>query len=267
MIDSHCHIDGEAFALDREQVLTRACERGVQALVVPAVGASSWQPILELTARPGLPRTHAALGLHPVSLVATSPGDDDALLARLSALATRERRRLVAIGECGLDAVIDAEKAPMVRQERVLRFQLALARELDLPVVLHGRGHAAYRRLIELLEADGALPAGGVVHSYGGGADLVRRFAALGLYFGFAGPVTYPDARKVRASATAVAADRLLVETDAPDQTPAPHRPERSEPAYLVDVLAGLAAARSEGVDALASLTAANARRLFRLPA
>lgn len=263
LVDSHAHLDCDAFDGDREAVLARAAARGVTHVVVPAVGEATWRPILALAARPGEPRCHPALGVHPVALPDANPADDDRLLAALSDLARAARP--VAVGECGLDAVINLGRAPLDRQERVLVGQLALARALDLPVILHARGPLAYRRLAEVLAREPLPRAGGVLHSYGGGAELLPRFVELGLYFGFAGPATYPDARKVRASLRGVPAERLLAETDAPDQTPAPHRPARNEPSYVADIVAGIAAARDDAVDVVAGLTTANALRLFRI--
>jgi len=265
LVDSHCHLDGALFAPDRDVVLARASACGVGHIVLPAVGEDSWQPILELARRAGAPRLHAALGVHPVSLSESPAANDDELLTALARLVAEARTELVAIGECGLDAVTDLSRADFARQERVLVAQLTLARRTNLPVILHARGSLAYRRLAELLAAQPLGPAGGVIHSYSGGVDLVRPFVALGLHFGFAGPATYPDARKVRASVDAVPLDRLLLETDAPDQTPVPHRPGRCEPAYVADVLAGLAAIRRLSVDELAAITTANATRLFGL--
>jgi TatD DNase family protein len=266
MIDSHCHLDDEAFATDRAAVLSRANACGVEAMVVPAVGADSWDAILELadeTSQANESRCYAALGLHPVSLLTTPADADETNLQRLAAQARTARP--VAIGECGLDMNIDLELAPLDRQEAVLRAQLALARELDLPVILHARGSGAYRRLTAVLGETDLGEAGGVLHSYSGGADLLRELDTHRLYFGFAGPATYPDARRVRASIQAVAADRLLAETDAPDQTPAPHRPGRCEPAYLGTIVAAMAQARGQTATQLATLTTNNARRLFRL--
>jgi TatD DNase family protein len=263
MIDSHCHLDSDAFALDREAVLWRAAARGVEAVVVPAVGPRSWEPIIALAKQPGPPRCHAALGLHPVALVELDSDKEAGVLVKLAeALRTGGS---VAVGECGLDVTIDLDKAPLARQERVLRRQLAVARELDLPAILHARGPVAYRRLAQVLAEEPLGPAGAVIHSYGGGRELLGAFEQKRLYFSFAGPATYPDARKVQASIRAVRADRLLAETDAPDQTPVPYRPGRSEPAYVVEVVAGMAAARGERPAAVATRTAENARRLFRI--
>lgn len=263
LVDSHAHLDCDAFDADRDAVLARAASRGVAHVVVPAVSEATWHPILELAARAAAPRCHAALGIHPVALPQADPAGDARLLAALGDLARSVRP--TAIGECGFDAVIDLTRAPFERQEAVLEGQLALARELDLPVILHARGPLAYRRLAEVLDRAPLPRAGGVLHSYGGGAELLPRFIGFGLWFGFAGPATYPDARKVRASLRGVPPERLLAETDAPDQTPAPHRPGRNEPSYVADIVAGIAAAREDTVEAVAALTAANALRLFRI--
>lgn len=264
MIDSHCHLDSDLFDADRDAVLARAAAAALSDIIMPAVGRESWAPISELaSASRTAPRCHAALGLHPVSLPSTPAERDADDLAALAELA--RRGTLVAIGECGLDATIDLGAAPLARQEQVLVAQLALADALELPVILHARGPAAYQRLTDIVGA-GRLPRrGGVLHSYGGGAHLLPRLVPTGLYFGFAGPATYPSARKVRASIAGIPEERLLAETDAPDQTPEPHRPGRNEPAYLVEIIAGLAAVRGRAPEAIAERTSANAARLFAL--
>lgn len=263
MIDSHCHLDVGAFDADRDAVLARARGVGVTDLVVPAVDPPSWQAIRELCARTALPRCHVAIGVHPVALPLLAPAGDAAMLAAFAAEARRPGT--VAVGECGLDTTVDLQKAPLVRQEWMLRVQLDVARTLDLPVILHARGPGSYALLLAFLKAEQLPAAGGVVHSYGGGVDLLKGFLALPLSFGFAGPATYPGARKVRASIAAVPDERLLAETDAPDQTPEPHRPGRSEPAYVACVVAGLAAARGATPEHVAAVTGENARRLFRI--
>lgn len=263
MIDTHCHLDVSLFDADRDAVLTRAAAAGVEAIVVPAVDEASWTAIAALSQASSTPHVHAALGLHPVALPALPPGDDTRLI---DALRTHvEQLRPVAIGECGLDTTVDLTLAPLERQEKVLAAQLELACRADLPVVLHARGPDCFARLLAFLRTQKLPKRGGVLHSYGGGHELLKQFLALPLMFGFAGPATYKRATKVRKSIVAVPADRLLAETDAPDQCPEPHRPGRSEPAYVADVIEGIAAARGETVDAIARLTTANARRLFAL--
>jgi len=189
------------------------------------------------------------------------PEQDDNVLQRLEHAISIERP--VAIGECGLDTTIDLTRAPMARQERLLAAQLELARIQDLPVVLHARGPGCYALLLGFLKRHELPSRGGVLHSYGGGAEMLKGFLDMPLLFGFAGPATYQNNRKVAASIKAVPSNRLLAETDAPDQTPEPHRPGRSEPAYVADVIRGLAAIRGETEAAVAELTKNNARRLF----
>ena len=263
MIDTHCHLDVDRFDDDREAVIERAAKAGVTDIVVPAVDEASWDVIAALGRDTTALRVHATVGIHPLVVPELDPADDDRLLARLDARAACGG--IVAIGECGLDDTIDMHRAPYERQEALLRGHFAIAARHDLPLVLHARGRGAYDRLLAFL-GDCALPvASAVLHSYGGGIDLLKRFRAHRLYFGFAGPATYPNARKVRTSLVEVDDTRLLAETDAPDQTPEPHRPGRSEPAYVAAIIAAMAAARGKDVAELSAATTANARRLFRL--
>jgi TatD DNase family protein len=259
VIDTHCHLDKPEFDADREAVLARARAAGVTDVVVPAVGPAGWAPLVEAArATPGL---HAGLGVHPQLLPELDPRGDDRLLSDLDeALALGGA---VAVGECGLDGPTAAAGAPLDRQLAILAGHLALARRHRLPVSLHAfRTHEA---MLALLERDG-LPAGGVLHSFSGSAEQVPAYARLGLHFAFAGPVTWERARKPILAARAVPPERLLLETDAPDQTPRPHR-GRCEPAYLAEIAAALAAALGLPPAELDALTSANARRLFRLPA
>jgi TatD DNase family protein len=261
MIDSHCHIDVDAYANDRDAALMRARDAGVTEIIVPAVDEPSWAAIRALADRSDarMPRCRATVGIHPVALP-NIPEDQDASI--LDRLAKAIQPGIVAIGECGLDATIDLRRASMQRQERVLTAHIRIAREANLPLILHARGPIAYEAITRLLTA---LPTGwrGVIHSYGGGVDLLKRLLPLPLYFGFAGPATYANARRIRATIAAIPEDRLLAETDAPDQTPEPHRPGRSEPAYLPDIIRGIAAIRNTSEDAMRRITLENAQRLF----
>jgi TatD DNase family protein len=259
VIDTHCHLDKAEFDADRDAVLARARAVGVAEWIVPATGPSGWAALLELArSRPGL---HAGLGIHPQLLPGVDRRYHDRILADLEAALARGGA--VAVGECGLDGPSASAGAPMDRQVAVLEGQLAIARRLDLPVMLHAlRAHDA---LLSVLERVG-LPSGGVIHSFSGSAEQVLPFARLGLHFAFAGPVTYPKARKPLAAARAVPRDRLLLETDAPDQTPWPRR-GRNEPSYLPLVAAAVAAARGVSASELEVETSVNAGRLFRLHA
>lgn len=272
MIDTHCHLDRPEFDEDRDAVLARARAAGVTDVVVPAVGPDGWQALLALVgSRPGL---HGGLGIHPQVLPSLDPRDDERHLADLDAALARAaagpgRGDAVAVGECGIDGPAASGACPgphpatLDRQAAVLAGHLRLASRRGLPVILHVfRAHDA---VLEVLERDG-VPAGGVLHSFSGSAEQVGRYARLGLHFSFAGPVTWERARKPLLAARAVPPDRLLLETDAPDQTPRPAR-GRNEPALLPRIAAALAAALDVPVGELDARTSANARRLFRLGA
>ena len=259
MIDTHCHLDLEAFADDRAATITRATAAGVTGMLVPAVWPRTWDALVELCTEHAAAGVRGALGIHPqvVPDEVTGPVDIERLAEALRQAAD-DRPGIIAIGECGLDAAT----GELETQIAVLRAHVRAALALRLPLVIHVlRAHDAAPRI---LREERIGDVGGVLHSYSGGADLVGPYADLGLAFSLAGPVTYPNARRPVEAARAIPADLLLAETDAPDQSPVPHRAGRSEPAFLPAVIAGLASARGETIEAIAALTAANARRVFR---
>lgn len=260
MIDTHCHLDLPVFDADRAEVLARASAAGVAAIVVPAIRPRTFAALAALRDRHDAPALAIAIGTHP-QIVPDLDSDERRLSLDPDAIAAAALGAgAVAIGECGLDG----GTAEPELQEQILRAHIRAAHLARLPLVVHvlRAHHAAPRILAEERAGD----VGAVLHSYSGGLDLVPVYAALGLYFSFAGPVTYARARRPLEAARAVAADRLLVETDAPDQTPEPHRGQRCEPAFVTHVVEALAAARQVSPDALAAETTANAHRLFRLP-
>lgn len=235
LIDTHAHLDDAAFDADRDEVMARARAAGVHGVVVPAVEASGWARLRALATAYGW---KYALGTHPHALPRSRAVPADLAGA-------------CAVGECGLDGGVGV---PMAEQIAVLEGHLAVAREAGLPVLLHGfRAHGA---LVATLRK--WAPVRGVLHSYSGGPELVREYVALGLHLSFAGPITWANARKPLESLRRVPRERLLAETDAPDQCPAPHR-GRSEPAFLPLVVAAMERLRDEP---LADALAANARAL-----
>jgi len=267
VFDTHCHLDLDAFRDDRDAVLARAHAAGVTDVLVPAIRPSTWDALVEMctprAASPSpSPRLHVALGIHP-QIVPALADAEKAALARLPAAVAAARAAgvsVLAVGECGLDG----GTGEIEEQERLLRAQIALARELRLPLVVHVlRAHDLAPRV---LAESGARDVGGIVHSYSGSVDLVARYRDLGFAFSFAGPVTYANARKPLEAARAVPAELLLAETDAPDQSPEPHRGGRCEPAFVHEVVAGLARARGASFEAMATLTSANARRVLHVP-
>jgi TatD DNase family protein len=255
LIDTHCHLDVEAFDRDRADVLARAWAAGVTGIVVPAVRPRTWSRIVALAGRRD-PMVWIALGIHP-QVVPDLDADERAgdLAARIAAAAVEAGA--VAIGECGLDGGI----ADPALQDTILRAHIRAARDTRLPLVLHiVRAHDLAPRI---LREERAHEVGGILHSYSGSAELVPIYRDLGMAFSFAGPITYENARRPIAAARAVPDDLLLAETDSPDQSPADHRGARNEPSFLPSVIAGLAAARDTTAETIAALTTANGRRVL----
>jgi TatD DNase family protein len=254
VIDTHCHLDVPAFDGDRDAAIARAVAAGVTDTIVPAIRPRTWPGVIALAG----PHVAIALGVHPQivpELLADELPDLDRLDDRIAQAVTAHGA--VAVGECGLDGGTGERD----RQERILRAHIRAARAVRRPLIVHVlRAHDAAPRI---LREERAHEVGGVIHSYSGGAALVPVYRDLGFAFSFAGPVTYANARKPIEAARAVPAELLLAETDAPDQAPAAHRGGRSEPAYVREVIAGLAAARGAEPEEIAALTAANARRIF----
>jgi len=253
LIDSHCHLDADAFDGDRATVVARAQAAGVVAQVVPAVTAAAWPKLRAVcTASGGL---YPAYGLHPLFLDQHRPEH----LPLLGEWIARERP--CAIGECGLDFFV--EGLDPAEQQRYFIGQLHLAREFDLPVIVHAR--RAVDAVILAIRKVGRLR--GVVHSFGGSAEQAQQLHALDFLIGLGGPVTYDRAQRLRRLAAAVPLQQLLLETDAPDQPDASIRGQRNEPARLRTVLETIAALRDAPAAAIAAHTTDNARRLFGLDA
>ena len=251
LIDSHAHLDDPAFDADRDAVLARAREAGIGAIVNVGYDEARWATTLALSAAHR--EVYAALGLHPHEATAW----DEALAGRLRAALAAPK--VVALGEIGLDYYRD--HSPREVQREAFAVQLALARELALPVVIHSR--AAEDEVVATLADAGT--GHGVLHSFSGSLDAARRALDLGLHLSLTGPVSYPKAEHQRDLARLIPGDRLLLETDAPYLAPQARRGRRNEPAYLRYTAEALAAARGEPVEALIAATTANALRLFRV--
>jgi TatD DNase family protein len=253
LIDSHCHIVFRNFDDDLEEVAQRWRHAGVGRLLHACVEPSEIPAIRALADR--FPELRYSVGVHPLDSEHWQ-ADTPAVL-RAAALADP---RVVAIGELGLD--LFREKA-LDRQLGMLRPQLDLAVELDLPVIIHCRD-AAEPMLAELRErADrGACPRG-VMHCWSGTPEEMDGFLALGLYVSFSGNVTYPKADATHACARQVPADRFLVETDCPFLAPVPRRGKRNEPAYVAAVAERVADLRGESLETVARQSTANACALF----
>ena len=257
LVDTHCHVQTSRFDQDRAQVLANAAQSGVEAVVCVGYDADSWRRAQRLVAEaPAGPRLHATAGIHPHDAKDCTPQ----LLEEVRRLA--KAGQIVAIGECGLDFYRNLSTPE--QQRDVFVDQIELAKELDLPLVIHDRD--AHESVVELLRAHHA--GGGVMHCFSGDWDLAKQCLDLGFHISIAGPVTYANASEgVRETARRAPADRLVVETDCPYLTPHPFRGKRNEPAMVKLVLEEVARLRCEDPDQLAEATTANAQRLFRLQA
>jgi TatD DNase family protein len=252
LIDTHCHLDCPEFDPDRAAVLGRARAAGVSVLVIPAIQRSGWAGLLALCAMTaGL---YPALGLHPVYLDGHRDADLPALERAIS------DTRPVALGEIGLDYFVrDLDRE---RQHRLFEAQLAIAREADLPVILHvRRAHAQALAMLRRFPVRG-----GIVHAFSGGIEEARRYRDLGFALGLGGMLTFERSTRLRALAAALPIELIVLETDAPDLTVAAHHGERNSPEYLPDVLAALSQVRGEDADWLAGRTGATARAVLGLP-
>ena len=256
LIDSHCHIVFRNFDDDLDEVASRWREAGVGALLHACVEPSEIPAIRALADR--FPEMRYSVGVHPLDTEHWR--DDTVAVLRRAAL---EDDRVVAIGELGLDLFRDKN---LEEQLAVLRPQLDLAVELNLPVIIHCRD-AAEPMLEELRarKAQGRCP-GGVMHCWGGTPDEMHQFLELGFYISFSGTVTFPKAEPTHDCARQVPEDRFLVETDCPFLAPVPRRGKRNEPAFVASVATRVAELRGVDLDSVACSSTANARRLFGLP-
>jgi len=256
LVDSHCHVAEPQFDPDRDAVLARAAAAGVTTLVcVGATGSVERNaPAVALAGRHDGVDVFTTVGVHPHDASTL----DTAALDALAALAMRPG--VVGVGETGLDYHYD--HSPRAVQREAFVATAALARRLGLPLVVHVRD--AHADAADVLRQSGV--EAGVIHCFTGDRDDARRYLDLGLCISVAGIVTFKNADALREAVRMVPLDRLMVETDAPYLAPVPHRGKRNEPAHVRVVAEAVATIRGEPADRVATATAANARRLFRLP-
>ncbi len=249
LIDTHCHLDCEPLAGAMPEVLARAREAGVLGIVAPAYDAASWPRVTALAAA-HRDMVAPALGLHPWA--AAEPLDPADLARRLRAC------RAVAVGEVGLDSKIEAP--PLSVQIPALERQLELARDLDLPVILHCRG--AFAELAQALQRF-TPPLRGVLHAFSRSLELARQFQSLGLHLGIGGAVTRPQAARLRAAVAALPLESFVLETDAPSIGLDGVEAIATEPRHVRDVAVAIAALRGVDLEVVVAATTRNARELF----
>ena len=270
LIDSHAHLDSERYAEDREAMLRRAWEAGIETVLAIGIGeqASGMDGALgvcrEFNGRPGLPRLFSSAGVYPHN----THEIDNEILEKLDRLLAEPE--VIGCGEIGLDYYHEGTPPDIQRAGLIQQLEIAAAHKR--PILIHCRpkdGNSdAWEDLFEILEAHWRPTGlGGVMHCFGGGWDQARRSLDLGFLLSFAGNMTYPKAQPLRDVAARLPLDGLLVETDAPWLAPVPNRGKRNEPAWVAHTAAVLAGLLGVDGEEVAAATTKNFQRLFKFGA
>lgn len=253
LIDTHTHLDDARYNDDREAMIARARESGVEAFLTIGCDLATSHAAVQLADR--YPFVYASIGVHPheVKHIGDSWYDEFRQLAL--------NKNVVAYGEIGLDYHYN-HSSPKEQRAR-FREQIQLARELRLPVIIHTR--EAQKDTVAILREEKASEVGGVFHCFSGDACLAKEALDLGFYLSFSGILTFPNAAILRDIAKTTPLDRILIETDCPYLTPVPYRGKRNEPAYVSQVAQQLASVHRLPLDNVADQTSKNAKRLFKI--
>jgi TatD DNase family protein len=261
LVDTHCHLDFNSFDMDRQEVIQRARETGVGRILNPGINLRSSKAAVQLSE--SFPEVFAAVGVHPND---AAIWDQDSLdgLRSLSA-----HPRVAAIGEIGLDYYRDI--TPRELQQKIFLAQLAIAGDLNLPVIIHNR--QADDEILDILEdwvgqlmksASPIAARPGVLHSFSGKADFATRAIKSGFFLGFTGPITFKNAGELQTIAQNIPLENILIETDAPVLTPHPNRGQRNEPANVFFIANKIAELRNIELNDFINQTSINAALLFR---
>lgn len=253
LIDSHAHLDDRRFDRDRDRLIKSLKEFGVELVINPGADLSSSIKAVSLAEE--YDNIYAAVGVHPHS----AKEMDESTIGLLKSFTNREK--VIAIGEIGLDYYYD--NSPRDVQRKRFIEQLNLAKEVNLPVIIHSR--EANKDTFDILKEaqDGSLR--GVMHCFSGSVEMAMEYIKLGFYVSLAGPVTFKNARIPKEVAKAVPLDKLMIETDAPYLTPEPYRGKRNEPIYVRYVAGTIAELKGLTFEEVAKQTAENTKRLFNI--
>lgn len=261
LVDSHCHIDGEQFDADRDDVVQRATDAGVVAMLNIGTGDPHSEDFRRAVAvAEKYPSVYASVGVHPHDAKLY----DDAAEDHLIELA-KSSEKVIAWGEIGLDFHYD--HSPRDVQMDVFRRQIRVAKELDLPIIVHSReaNDETMQILTEECTYDGFR--GGIMHCFGGTLEMVQKLVPMDFLISFAGNVTFKNADALREVAETMAMNQMLVETDCPFLTPEPVRGKRNEPSYVAHTVSFMADFMYVEDTALADQTALNFFDFFRIEA
>lgn len=252
LFDTHAHMDDRAFDDDRGELLSRLPEAGIGLLMNPGCSLDSSRAACSLARKYSY--IYAAVGSHPDAAAEVCPE----VLEEYRAL-VRENPKVRAIGEIGLD--YHYEDVPREIQKEAFRAQMALAAELDLPVIVHEReAHADGMAIVREFPT-----VTGVFHCYSGSPEMAKELVSLGWYIGFTGVLTFKNARKALEVASSLPLDRIVLETDCPYMSPEPFRGKRNDPGKLYRMAQALAALRGLSEEAVQGITLENGRRLYRI--
>lgn len=254
LIDSHCHLDMEAYEKDLDEIIERAIQGGVSEIITIGINKSSSTKAVELAKH--YPSVYAAVGIHPHDAAKISNNDFDAI----ASLAAHEK--VVAYGEIGLDYA--KLYSPKDRQQEIFSDQLAMAKELDLPVIIHDR--EAHEDTLRILKQHAPFPAGGVMHCFSGDTAFARQVVDFGFSISIPGIVTFKNAKALHKVVCEVPLQSMLIETDGPFLTPVPYRGKRNMPELLFYTAHKIAELRKTTLAVVADQTTKNTRTLFNLP-
>ncbi len=255
LVDSHCHLDMDAYHDDLEAVLDRAFQGHIRTVISVGIDENSSRQAIILARK--YPMVFAAIGIHPHAVGNIHP----AILDVFFRLAVENRRHIVAYGEIGLDYA--RKYAPPEVQRQFFRSQLALAKKLELPVIIHDR--EAHEDTMRILREFAPYPHGGVMHCFSGDISLAEQVISLGFFVSLPGVVTFKNAGDLHSVARSLPLTAMIVETDGPFLAPAPYRGQRNEPAFLLYTAQKIAELRGISIDEVAQQTSANAQNLFHL--
>lgn len=257
MIDSHCHLYFPEFDQDRNEVIKRARETGVSFLVQVGASLEDSRKAVELANQ--YDDMVASVGMHPHCI---KNADVDADVAKLKKLAL-ENKKVKAIGECGLDFGKTGEIGDEEKKAQIALFeaQIALAQELNLPLIIHCRN--AHRETAQMIQDARSKINNIIIHCFTGNWDDAKRYLDFGCFISFSGIVTFKKAEAIQEAAAKIPLDRLLVETDAPYLAPEPNRGKRNEPAFIKNIIQSIADLRGASFDDIEKATDQNAGKIF----
>lgn len=252
-IDTHVHLNADQYEEDVVEVIDRALEAGVSKMVVVGFDRKTIEKAMALAEAYSF--IYAVVGWHPVDAIDCTVED----LKWIESLAAHPK--VVGIGETGLDYYWD--KSPKDVQQEVFRKQIRLAKKVDLPIIIHNRDATA--DVVRILEEEEAKTVGGIMHCFGGSVEVATQCIEMNFLISLGGPVTFKNAKAPKRVAAEIPLEKLLIETDAPYLTPHPHRGKRNEPFYVTLVADEIARIKELPIEEVASITTANALKLFQI--